>query len=44
MLRIVYTSKEIYQKYYTFLSSNLHRKFQFENRKSFEKKSKRNYL
>ena len=38
MLRIVYTSIELYQKYYTFLSSNLHRKFQFKNRKSLEQK------
>ena len=38
MLRIVYTFVEIYQKYYTFLSSKLHRKFQFINRKSLEQK------
>ena len=38
MLRIVYTSIEIYPKYYTFLSSNLHQMFQFKNRKTLEQK------
>ena len=38
MLRIVYISMEIYLKYYTFLSSNLHQKLQFKNRKILEQK------
>ena len=38
MLRIVYTSIEIYHKYSTFLNSNLHQKFQFKNRKILEQK------
>ena len=38
MLRIVYTSIEIYPKYYTFQSSSLHQKFQFKNRKTLEQK------
>ena len=38
MLRIVYISIEIYLKYYTFLSSSLHQKFQFKNRKILEQK------
>ena len=35
---IVYISMEIYLKYYTFLSSNLHQKLQFKNRKILEQK------
>ena len=38
MLRIAYTSIEIYPKYYTFLSSNQHQKFQFKNRNTLEQK------
>ena len=38
MLRIVYTSIEIYPKYYTFLRSSLHQKFQLKNPKTLEQK------